>query len=224
MNARCRFLILVIIGILVGCSTLWGQERSGQLIIRVTDTSGAVVPRAEVRVLPKPNTVPDNPETNEYGTLALSVPPGSYELFVSFPWFTPWGNKVQVHQGKAEKIRVVLQNPHDTEIVSGGDHRTIQMDSNMNSTQDVAPPRPVGIAIKVTDQTGAAVPFAQVWVAREQRETDQRGTLHLNLIPNAYYVTVTSRHSEGGVNEFKSMQGQRLFASFLIHRSAIPSD
>lgn len=185
MNARRGLFILVITAILVGCSTVSGQEKSGQLIVRVMDTTGAMVPRAQVRVLPIPNTVPNNLETAENGTLTLSVPPGNYQLFVSFPWFTPSVKKIQVHQGKTEQITVVLENPGDTEIVSTGDHR------NVNSAE-AAQPHPVSVTIKVTDQTGAAVPFAQVWVAGEQHEVDERGTLHLNLVPNAYYFTVTS--------------------------------
>lgn len=188
---RTAFVVLAI-AVLMGCRGLFAQEQNGQIDVEVTDFTGAVVAHAQIKLRPQPKAAPKNPETSNYGKLSLTVPAGDYELFVATPQLAPWAKKIHVEQGKTENVNVALQNPHDNVIV----HTDRKSPIDMHPIHAPEPPRPVPVAIQVTDPTGAAVPYAQVWAAsmntREQREADERGRLELKLIPDEYAVAVTS--------------------------------
>ena len=69
----------------------WSQTTQGQINGRVTDTSGAMIPGAEIQVSNPSTGVTQDVTANEVGQFVLYVPFGTYDVSVSSPGF---GTKV----------------------------------------------------------------------------------------------------------------------------------
>ena len=88
---KCSFVLLVLIGTL-GASVDAQQRQSGQMVTGVAvDASGAVLPNAQVVLtIAGATTVVQTTSADAIGTFRLaSVPPGRYEVTVSFEGFQP---------------------------------------------------------------------------------------------------------------------------------------
>lgn len=86
------------------------QSASLPVNIRVTDQSGAAIPRAQIRLVPPPETAPAKLETDDHGQLSVSVKAGGYSLSVSAQGFTKDTRHIDIGQGSASQVvQVVLQ-------------------------------------------------------------------------------------------------------------------
>src|SRR5271166_4745171 len=96
---------------------VWGQaqqaERAGakaqEVVIRVTDPTGAGVRGAQVRVIPEPEHGPAKMETDGKGELALQLKPGGYAVFVGAAGFTSFAAHMDVKEsGERQGFPVTL--------------------------------------------------------------------------------------------------------------------
>jgi hypothetical protein len=86
------------------------QATTATVAITVVDESGARVPHAQIRVVPPPDPVPANLETDDRGRLSLDLKPGAYGLFVQMLGFKSFATRVEVQTAKeVQTIVVVLQ-------------------------------------------------------------------------------------------------------------------
>jgi hypothetical protein len=91
-------------------ATLAAAQESKTLInIVVTDPSGAVVPHAQIRLVPAPNPLPSVMETDAKGKLRLDLLPGGYALFVNSSGFKRSATHVMVQRAtEGQTITVSL--------------------------------------------------------------------------------------------------------------------
>jgi hypothetical protein len=83
--------------------------REVSLTIRVTDVTGAVVPRAHIALIRDETTkIWVEAETDENGYAGLLVKPGSYRFSVASPGFFDWHEQIDVGDSAAQKIQVKL--------------------------------------------------------------------------------------------------------------------
>jgi hypothetical protein len=104
------------------CLPAFGQSDKGSITGTVTDTSGATVPGAEVRLAPVGASV----VTDMQGAFRLpEVPPGKYTVTVSYVGFAPLVSDVEVTAGQrlaldlklktasaSEEVLVTAERPH----------------------------------------------------------------------------------------------------------------
>jgi hypothetical protein len=83
--------------------------RDVSLTIRVTDVTGAGIPRAHIALIRSETTkIWAEAETDENGYAGLSVKPGSYRFSVASPGFFDWHEQIDVGDAAAQKIQVKL--------------------------------------------------------------------------------------------------------------------
>jgi hypothetical protein len=99
------------------CPWAFGQTPTGSsdvpkaqtVAITVKDPSGAAVARAQVRVAPVPEKLPEKMETNDKGELTLQLKPGGYGMVVMMPGFATYKSHLEVTEnGGAQNVAVVL--------------------------------------------------------------------------------------------------------------------
>src|SRR5579863_6687489 len=101
-----------ILVLLTGCVLLTAQNvvLTGGLSGRVTDPSGAVVPRASVVVSNLQTSVKQSVETNRAGLYRFPVlSPGSYSVVASLKGFRDAQGLVQVLVGNTTSLDIMLQ-------------------------------------------------------------------------------------------------------------------
>ncbi len=86
------------------------QAANTAVTIRVTDPSGAVVPHAQIRLVPAPDPAPLRLETDDHGQLSIDLKVGGYALFVSSQGFAVDTRHIDVSipEGKASAGQIVL--------------------------------------------------------------------------------------------------------------------
>ncbi len=101
--------------VVTACGVLPAQQTTTvSVIIRVTDPSGAGIPRAQVRLVPSPESGPARLGTDDHGQLLLNLKAGGYALFVSAPAFRKDTRHVDIsipagQTGANQIVPVVLQ-------------------------------------------------------------------------------------------------------------------
>jgi hypothetical protein len=98
---------LCVFAIFLSGSSL-AADTKGTLQGVVMDFTGAVIPNAAVRVVHWDTSEPGNPmvkedsalKTGADGRYSIDLKPGIYDIFFSFPIFTPVAVKVKVEAGK----------------------------------------------------------------------------------------------------------------------------
>ena len=86
------------------------QQVKTPVTIVVTDPNGAVIPHAQVRLTPAPNSTPALMETGEEGKLRVDVLPGEYSLSVSRAGFKQSDSSVLVGRAtEGQTITVSLE-------------------------------------------------------------------------------------------------------------------
>ncbi len=102
------FTILLLAGLTASLSPgmLVAQSGRGMIVGRVLDSSGSVLPGAEVKVEPKAVSA----VTNGLGEFSVQdVPPGSCTVTVDYVGFTPFTEHVEVSAGQTAHLDVVLK-------------------------------------------------------------------------------------------------------------------
>jgi hypothetical protein len=86
------------------------QAATTPVVIRVTDPSGAVVPHAQIRLVPAPEPAPLRLETDDHGQLSIDLKAGGYALFVSSQGFAIDTRHIDVSnpEDKASAGQIVL--------------------------------------------------------------------------------------------------------------------
>ena len=110
-----RALTLVIVVCLSFLSAPFAQTETGALTGRVTDTAGAAVPGAAVRIVGTPLTT----VTDANGEFKFEgLKPGPYEISVSLTGFRTVTRTITVRSGSTEKVTIALQLAEVTETVT----------------------------------------------------------------------------------------------------------
>jgi len=166
----CVALSVASFGALSVPSALYAQQAATSPVsIRVTDPSGAAVPRAAIRVVPSPDTAPSKMEADEKGQLALDLKTGGYALFVSAPGF----NSVAMHfdvQGAKE----VQPIPIRLEIGAAGSPTIIYPTSVKNDLHIAAYPYHEDVFLKPAELK--AMPRTTITVHNEHSKADETYT------------------------------------------------
>jgi hypothetical protein len=80
------------------------------VVIQVKDPSGAAIPKAQVRVAPMPEKMPERMQTDDNGELAMQLSAGTHELVVMCAGFKTFSSQIEVKDAvKPQVIPVVLQ-------------------------------------------------------------------------------------------------------------------
>jgi hypothetical protein len=93
------FTIPVVAATLAALNLAAQQSTTSLVVIRVTDPTNAVVPHAQVRVVPAPDPAPKM-ETDDRGELALALKPSGYALFVRSQGFATFSTHFDVRETK----------------------------------------------------------------------------------------------------------------------------
>jgi hypothetical protein len=97
-------LLLILCAVLT--NSAFAQGGRSTLVGRATDTSGAVLPGARVRLQPGDFTA----ATNEQGEFNLiGIAPGNYTLTISYVGFTTFTQQVQVTAGQVSRVEVQMK-------------------------------------------------------------------------------------------------------------------
>ena len=122
INAFQLSLIAILLGFLSSAPLASAQQTTtaAPTTIKVTDQNGAVIPNAQVEILPAPS--PDKLHTGADGKLTVTLNPGAYSLSVSQPGFRKWHKSLLVQASTSQTVSVVLQIgscPPDCMVVLG---------------------------------------------------------------------------------------------------------
>src|SRR6266850_1967666 len=108
------------LGVLLFCSSMFGQTSNGRISGTVKDQTGALIPGAEVTVTDTARGLARNLTTGEAGAyLAPNLLPSTYTVRSTFPGFQSWQREnVRLEVGQDLTIDVVLLPGAQTETVS----------------------------------------------------------------------------------------------------------
>jgi len=82
--------------VLAGSALRAQQAATTNVTIRVTDQTGAVIPHAQIRLVPAPDPAPPKLETDDHGQLSINLKASGYALSVSAPGFKTWSERIVV--------------------------------------------------------------------------------------------------------------------------------
>ena len=121
MSVKCaRILFCLLLSLLVSIAT-WAQSgNQASLEGTVTDSSGAVVPNAQVKLTNTDNGVTLNAVSDSSGYFRFPViPVGTYDLNVAQPGFAPYANKnIDIAVGAKANLRIQLAVAGQKEAVN----------------------------------------------------------------------------------------------------------
>jgi hypothetical protein len=105
--------------LLSSCLALSAQEsaQTASIVLELTDQSGAVVPNANVMLLPLSCTLEKGPTTGKDGTLSLNVPPGNYDLRIQVPGFRLVEKHLEAQPASHQKLAILLKLDSCTECL-----------------------------------------------------------------------------------------------------------
>lgn len=84
------------------------QSGSIPVTLQVTDTAGAVIPGAQVILAPSSADLPPDLHTDRYGSFAMALRPGSYNVSVHYSGFFPLTKEIQVRNTSAQTFQFAL--------------------------------------------------------------------------------------------------------------------
>ncbi len=162
MPAKKLILILLVTASLISAVPAQ-QPATRRVVISVQDVSGAVVPHAQIRVVPPPNSAPKM-ETDEKGRLSLDLKPGGYGIFVEVQGFNKFATHVDLQEGKdAQTVPVVLQ-------LGGGSHVEVSAPAETLTLWTY----PYHDAVKLSVSDFKALPHAAVTFHNSHTTRDER--------------------------------------------------
>jgi len=91
------------------CSFVMAQQTKDttSVTIAVMDSTGAMIPHAQIKLSPEPAV--NNLETGGNGRLTVDLRPGGYELRVAFPHFLTESKHLQIHASDSPTVSVKLR-------------------------------------------------------------------------------------------------------------------
>ncbi len=91
------------------CSFVMAQQTKDttSVTIAVMDSTGAMIPHAQIKLSPEPAV--NNLETGGNGRLTVDLRPGGYELRVAFPHFLTESEHLQIHASDSPTVSVKLR-------------------------------------------------------------------------------------------------------------------
>ncbi len=105
--AKLRILALVI---LCAASVLAAQEPvKTNLVLTVTDPSGAVIPNATTHVESSDHSISFGTKTDNVGQVSFELMPGSYTIKVNAMGFQRWVTQTQINSAPTQEIKAVLR-------------------------------------------------------------------------------------------------------------------
>src|SRR5881396_3682695 len=117
---RVRGVLVVVLGVLLFCSSMSGQTANGRISGTVKDQSGALIPGAAVTVTDTARGVARNLTTDEAG--AYSAPnliPGTYTIRAEFGGFRAFQREnIRLEVAQEINVDIVLQAGAQTETVT----------------------------------------------------------------------------------------------------------
>jgi uncharacterized surface anchored protein len=122
MRFNKRSVVLLVTALLLGCTGLFAQTPTGTVTGTVLDSSGAVVPGAEVKATDVDTNVVSEKDTNGDGAFTIiNLLPGNYTLTVEKNGFKTVALPVfplDVNQTLTEKITLAVGTSSETVTVS----------------------------------------------------------------------------------------------------------
>src|ERR1700719_4127639 len=100
--------LLFSFSILLATSLL--AQQTTPVVIRITDPMGTVIPRAQVQIIPAPDSSPKM-ETDAKGELALDFKLGTSAIFVRRSGFKEFSTPVEVIAKKTTQVIPVVLHP-----------------------------------------------------------------------------------------------------------------
>jgi hypothetical protein len=101
--------VILCAGLLASCPLSGAQATAIPIVITVSDPSGAGVAHTKVRIVPASDPAP-RMETDEKGSMPLSLKPGGYALFAQSQGFKTFMTHIDVRESKeVQTFHVVLQ-------------------------------------------------------------------------------------------------------------------
>jgi hypothetical protein len=93
---RKRSLCIALLCVVFGSALVAQQGTITNVTIRVTDGLGAVIPHAQIRFMPAPDSVPPNLETDDHGERGIELRAGGYTLSISARGFKTYTRHIDV--------------------------------------------------------------------------------------------------------------------------------
>jgi hypothetical protein len=156
-----------------------GNKEPVAIVVEVKDPGNGPIPGAKVELISVESATAKTLEMDQYGSARAELQPGDYDAIVAMRAFGTLSRRVSVSGG--QKLQFVLQ-----------------MDACPPGCVEVAPPdrnKFVDATVVVLDQSGALIPNAQIRLMPDtlvripnNPKTDQRGELHVLVIPGVYYL------------------------------------
>lgn len=109
MRVRILSIILLVIAPHVHGAVLAQQATTRPVTIVVNDQMGAVIAHAQIRLIPAPDPVAANLQTDDQGRLSLNLTSGSYTLLVSRVGFSKFSQHLEIAapEGSTDTVRLV---------------------------------------------------------------------------------------------------------------------
>ncbi len=109
MRLRILSIILLVIAPHVHGAVLAQQATTRPVTIVVNDQMGAVIAHAQIRLIPVPDPVPANLQTDDQGRLSLNLTSGSFTLLVSRVGFSKFSQhlKIAAPEGSTDTVQLV---------------------------------------------------------------------------------------------------------------------
>jgi uncharacterized membrane protein len=193
MRHPAVFSVMALVIAVFGCCADFALAGQGEmsLTVVVIDSTGAVVPGAQIRADVAGGARGKLVKSGKNGEASLELRPGKFDLFVSAAGFKEWGKHIVVGNVGKQSVEVKLKIVEATTVVS-----TCAPCYPIGTEQVVVKdPGSATILISVTDRNGVAVPFAQVWVTRlgetKTLEADTDGKISVGALPGSLDVVVS---------------------------------
>jgi hypothetical protein len=150
------------------------------VVMEVTDPCKAPIPGAQVELISVENATTKVLAMDPAGSAQAELERGEYDAIVTMQAFRPLSRRVSVNADQGQKLQFVLQIyacPPGCPVISEAPDKS----------------KFVNATIVVVDQSGAAIPDAQIKITPDETvrapknpKTDERGELRLKLIPGTY--------------------------------------
>jgi hypothetical protein len=152
-----RASLAILAGVIMSASAVYAQTTSGDIVGTVTDTTGALVPNAQVTATNQQTNVKYPATANGNGEYRISnLPSGSYDVAASAPGFstkTEKGFDVQLNKQGTLNIRVAPAGTSSTVEVSAAaavalDTTTVQLQQTFSNQElSTLPTATVGLGV-----------------------------------------------------------------------------
>jgi hypothetical protein len=125
------------------------QSAKGSLTGHVADTADAVLPGAQVELLPNAGTA----TTNNQGEFTLTnLAPGTYTLLINYVGFKPFQQEVTIAAGKNTQVKAVIQvsgKGDEVTVFSGRESGEIEAINRTRTAENILQVLPAEVIVSL---------------------------------------------------------------------------